>query len=204
MSVARRASVLLLITYPVAVHYGVIYADYGPAVLVLAAIAGVLAGNRQGGFRPVSALAAVLLVLLAVLVLADRFTLLLWPPLLIYFGMSALFALTLLPGRQPLVTRIATVLDGELDATALRYTRWVTAAWAVFLSLLGVISLWLACCGSRELWSLFTNLWGYGLILVFFCVEFALRRRCLPHLPRRSFVGFMTAMVRLDPRSWRQ
>jgi Predicted membrane protein len=204
MSVARRASVLLLIAYPVAVHYGVIFADYGPAVLVLAAIAGMLAGQRPGGFRVLPALVAVLLVVLVARALADHFALLLWPPLLIYFGLAMLFALSLLPGRQALVTRIATLLDGELDTAALRYTRRVTAAWALFLALLGMISLGLACCGSRELWSLFTNLLGYGLILVFFAAEFALRRRCLPQLPRRSFAGFMAAMVRLDPRSWRQ
>lgn len=203
MSVARRASVLLLIAYPIAVHYGVIFADYGPAVLVLALIAGVLAGARQDGFRLWPAIVAAALVLLVALILADRFALLLWPPLLIYFGLAMLFALSLLPGRRPLVTRIASLLDGELDVAALRYTRWVTAGWAVFLSLLGVTSLWLACCGTREMWSLFTNLWGYGLILLFFGAEFALRRRCLPQLPRRSFVDFLLAMARLDPRSWR-
>ncbi len=204
MSVARRASVLLLVAYPVAVHYGVITTDYSPAVLVLAVIAGMLAGNWRGSFRVLHALAAVLLVMLTALALADRFALLLWPPLLIYFGLAVLFALTLLPGRQPLVTRIATLLDGELDTAALRYTRRVTAAWAVFLCLLGAVSLLLACCGSRELWSLFTNLLGYILVLGFFLAEFSLRRRCLPQLPRRSFAGFMAAMARIDPRSWRQ
>lgn len=204
MSLARRASVLLLIAYPVAVHYGVLTAAYGPAVVVLAAIAGLLAGSRADGFRLLPALLAVTLVLAAALLLADRYALLLWPPLLIYFGLAALFAASLLPGRQPLVTRIATLLDGELDAAALRYTRRVTLAWALFLAVLGLISITLACCGTREAWSLFTNLFGYLSILTFFAVEFLLRRRCLPQLPQRSFAAFMAALARLDPGSWRR
>ncbi|MEW6647139.1 MAG: septation protein IspZ [Pseudomonadota bacterium] len=204
MSLARRASVLLLIAYPAAVHYGVLTASYGPAVGVLAAIAGLLAGRRTDGFLLLPALLAVALVLAVALLLADGYALLLWPPLLIYFGLAALFAISLLPGQQPLVTRIATLLDGELDAAALRYTRRVTLAWALFLMVLGLISIILACCGTREAWSLFTNLLGYLLILAFFAVEFLLRRRCLPHLPQRSFVAFMAAMARLDTGSQRR
>ncbi|WP_172600403.1 septation protein IspZ [Sulfurivermis fontis] len=196
---------LLLITYPVTVHYGVLTAAYIPAVVVLAAIAGLQAGNRTDGFRILPALLAMTLVLSVALLLADnKYILLLWPPLLIYFGLAALFAVSLLPGRQPLVTRIATLLDGALDEAALRYTRRVTLVWALFLTVLGLISIVLACCGTREAWSLYTNLLGYLLILAFFAVEFLWRRRCLPQLPRRSFTAFMAALVRLDPGSWRR
>lgn len=199
--VARRASLLLLIAYPCSVHYGVVSNDYRPAVIVIAAIAALLAGRRPQGFRWLPAVAAVLVVLLAALTVKDRFDLMILPPLLIYFGLAAVFALTLLPGRLALVTRIAALLDGEPDAAVQTYTRRVTAAWAVFLSLLGACSLWLACCGTREAWSLFTNLYGYLLILGFFLGEFLLRRRCLPQVPRRSFVAFLAAMARLDRRS---
>lgn len=203
MSVARRASVLLLIAYPVAVHYGILATDFGPALLILAAMAAMAAGQRATGFHVLPAAMAALLVLLAAWWLADGFILLLWPPLFIYFGLAALFALSLMPGRMPVVTRIASMLDGELDTSVLRYTRHVTIAWALFLFSLGSASVWLACCGSREAWSLFTNWIGYGLILAFFCAEFFWRRRCLPQLPRRSFAAFMVALMRIHPRSWR-
>lgn len=203
MMPARRASLLLLIAYPCSVHYGVVSNDYRPAVIVIAAAAAWLAGQRAHGFRWLPALAAVLAVSAAALAVTDHFELMILPPLLIYFGLAAVFALTLLPGRQALVTRIATLLDGEPDAAVRRYTRRVTAAWAVFLLLLGGCSVWLACCGTREAWSLFTNLYGYLLILGFFLGEFLLRRRCLPQVPRRSFAGFLAAMARLDRRSLR-
>lgn len=203
MSMARRASLLLLIAYPCSVHFGVVTTHYGPAVIVLAIIAATLAGRRGNGFRLLPALAAALLVGVAAVVARDDFAVVSWPPLLIYFGLALVFAASLLPGRQPLVTRIATLLDGEPDARVRRYTRRVTAAWALFLALLGVISLWLACCGSRAAWSLFTNLLGYLLIFGFFLGEFLWRRRCLPQLPRRSFPHFVVAMLRLDSRGGR-
>ncbi|MFA5628186.1 MAG: septation protein IspZ [Thiohalomonadaceae bacterium] len=201
---AQRASWLLLLAYPAAVHYGVLTASYTPAIILLAVITGLLAGKGSSGFRPCYALLAAALVIFVAFILADNYSLFLWPPLLIYFAMASLFAVSLFPGRTPLVTRIAALLDGELDAATQRYTRTVTAAWAVFLATLGIISLSLAYCGTRQAWSLFTNLIGYLLILGFFIIEFFMRYRCLPHLPQRSFFNFLQTMARLKLTSWRK
>ncbi|WP_208321298.1 COG4648 family protein [Thiohalophilus thiocyanatoxydans] len=197
---ARRASSLLVIAYPVAVHYGVVTGHFFPAIVVLGVLAGVLAGVRTQGFRYLPALLIATLVILLGLNLQDRFELLIWPPLLFYFGIAALFALSLLPGQEPLVTRFARLLDGEPDAAVRRYTRQVTLAWVLFLTLLGVVSVLLACCASRQEWSLFTNLLGYLLVLLFFFIEFVLRRRRFPQRSRYGFIGFMRNMVQLVSR----
>ncbi|MDR9437177.1 MAG: ketosynthase [Thiohalophilus sp.] len=198
--VARRASSLLVIVYPVAVHYGVVTGHFLPAILALAVLAAVLAGWRAQGFRYLPALLVAAAISLFGWTLQDRFELLIWPPLLIYFGLATVFALSLLPGHEPLVTRFARLLDGEPDPAVRRYTRNVTLAWVLFLSLLGVISVLLVCCASRQWWSLFTNLLGYLLVLLFFLAEFVLRRRRFPQRARYSFIGFMRAMARLGTR----
>ncbi len=197
---ACRTSSLLVIAYPVAVHYGVITGRFLPAIVALAVLASVLAGWRAQGFRYLPALLVATLIILLGLTLQDRFDLLIWPPLLFYFGLATVFALSLLPDREPLVTRFARLLDGEPDMAVRRYTRNVTLAWALFLSLLGVISVLLVCCASRQWWSLFTNLLGYLLVLLFFLAEFVLRRRRFPQRAQYSFIDFLRAMARLGSR----
>lgn len=204
MKIAQVAPLGLLVSYSVAVHYGVLSLNFFPALIALSALLALLAGQTKAGFRPLRALAAAGAVLVLAGFMPSAQSLFLAPPLLIYFGMAGLFAMSLLPDRIPLVTRIARLLDGEPDRETRDYTRTITLAWALFLAALGGVSLLLACCAEPRMWSLFTNVLGYLLILGFFVLEFGLRRRCLPQLPRRSFAQFMLAMLKLDPASWRR
>ncbi|MDZ7663101.1 hypothetical protein [Thiohalophilus sp.] len=197
---ARRASPLLLLVYLVAVHYGVMTGSFVPAIVALALLAATLAGLCAQEFHYAGALLVATVILAAGWIVKDQFNLLVLPPLLFYFGLAMVFAVSLLPGREPLVTRFARLLDGEADVAVQRYTWKVTLAWALFLLLLGVVSLLLACCASRQSWSLFTNLLGYVLVLVFFIVEFAWRKRRFPRRSQYSFIGFMRAMGRLGSR----
>ena len=63
---------------------------------------------------------------------------------LLMLGWLALFfGRTLLPGREPLITRIARVSDPALAPHLCRYTRRLTAVWTgyfVFAAMLGVFS----------------------------------------------------------------
>src|SRR5690606_26589302 len=99
------------------------------------------------------------------------------------------------------------------------YSRGLTAAWAIALAVLGLANLALAMVASpggllaslglqppvtitREQWSLFANIFNYGIVGGFFLVEFAYRQRPFPGR-YRSFAGFVRQMAGLGPAFWR-
>jgi uncharacterized membrane protein len=90
------------------------------------------------------------------------------------------FAFSLRKSRVPLCTQLADRLHGPLTAHELRYTRQVTAAWALFF--LGQItaSLLLFEFAPLRIWSLFVNFCSPPLILAMFAAEMAVRQRVLP------------------------
>src|SRR5689334_17048389 len=50
----------------------------------------------------------------------------------IYSGLLLTFALTLQPGREPIITAMTRRLHGPIAADLASYTRWVTIAWCGF------------------------------------------------------------------------
>jgi uncharacterized membrane protein len=98
-----------------------------------------------------------------------------------FYAMLALsFALSLRQNRVPLCTQLADRVHGPLTMRELRYTRQVTAAWALFF--LGQItaSLLLFEFAPLRIWSLFVNFCSPPLILAMFAAEMAVRQRVLP------------------------
>ncbi len=103
--------------------------------------------------------------------------------LLIYAALFALFASSLLPGKVPLITRMACLLRDikplQLNRKAAEYTRMATVMWATFFFLLGLASLWLALFASLNAWSIFTNFIAYILVGLMFLFEFWLRKKLI-------------------------
>jgi uncharacterized membrane protein len=141
-------------------------------------------------------------------------------PLLVAWG----FARSLLPGQVPLIGRIVQALylrAGMPVTEALeRYTRRLTAAWAMVLSLLAAINLVLAMSAvpngllaafgiqpwwpvTHEQWSWCANIADWGLIGGFFALEYAVRAKLFPKRPYRNAVDFMRQMGQLGPAFWR-
>jgi uncharacterized membrane protein len=83
-------------------------------------------------------------------------------------------------GHIALCTRLADRLHGPLTPREVRYTRQVTAAWAIFFGALTLTILGLYCLASVRAWSLF------GLM---FAVEYAVRRHALPETERRGILA---------------
>lgn len=193
---------LLLIAFPVAAHAGVSTTTPLPAVLLLLGITatGVYRAWRRNA--PSVAMAhGVALVALGLLLWLDLEAYALFAtPEVITLLLAYLFAVTLLPGRIPLVTRFASAVDGDLPPEVARYTRQATVAWALFLVLLHLEGWALLLLATPEFWSLFANGLNYLFILLFFALEFAVRRRRLPHWEKRSFGGFLVALSRTDLR----
>lgn len=202
----RSKALLLLIllpVYPVAVHLSIIY-DL-PVVLIglllgLITLLVALAVRKGGGFLPVA---------LGIVVLAG--VVLLWrgrlvdvvyvPPVLINLLLMGVFGRTLLPGKTPLVTRMATLVRGELDADYARYTRRVTQAWTIFFAALALESILLAKLAPLEVWSLFTNFVNYLLVLAFFVVEYRVRLIWLRGYTHIGLVEFFRIVAKTDLRS---
>jgi uncharacterized membrane protein len=106
-----------------------------------------------------------------------------------YSLMAASFGYSLLGNRVALCTRLADKVHGPLTPQEVRYTRRVTAAWALFFVLITAATLYLYAFATLRLWSLFANFCVLPLIGLMFAGEYAIRRRVLPQVPRRGILA---------------
>lgn len=113
------------------------------------------------------------------------------PHALVNTGLLALFGLTLLPGREPLVTMLARRMSGAISADTVTYTRGVTWAWSLFFlaQLLGSLILFLAA--PLAVWSFFVNVLNLPLVVLMFAAEYAYRLHHLEDAPRHSLADVM-------------
>lgn len=150
--------------------------------------------------------------------------LLLAPPMLFVGLVAWMFARSLRPPREALITRIVAAMErcepGQLPRELYRYSRRLTASWAILLAVLALANGALALIAvpdgvlarlghvppvsiGQEAWSLFANLLNYGIVGGFFIGEYAMRRHLFPHRPYRHFFDFLRQMAALGPRFWR-
>lgn len=118
------------------------------------------------------------------------------PPLLLPLALSAGFALTLRPGHTALITAIANAEHGPLSEPVRRYTRQLTAFWALLALSLASITLALTLVGPLWLWSLFTNFISYAVLGTVFVVEYLLRRQWFPEHPHSGFIDYLGIVIK--------
>jgi uncharacterized membrane protein len=106
-----------------------------------------------------------------------------------YSLMALSFGQSLLGQRQALCTQLADKVHGPLSMQEVRYTRRVTAAWAIFFVLITAATVILYAFASLTAWSLFANFCVLPLIGLMFAGEYAIRRRALPQLPRPGILA---------------
>ena len=117
----------------------------------------------------------------------------------LHAGLGALFGRTLLGEREPLVTRLARLVHGELPPPISRYTRAVTAAWTLFFGAMAAGSVLLYVFAPRVTWSAFVNLLTLPCVVAMFLVEYAVRRLLFPWYRHVSiFVGVRAFWRSLD------
>lgn len=171
-----------LIGYEAAVHWAVV-AGQGTVLGLLPAIGPAVAGvlwivlrTRRIGLL-VAAMVA--LGLLAVFVVRHRSAQLGFlypvPSVAIFVLLMWVFGRTLLPGRVPLVTRLARHVHGSLPPELDDYTRQVTWAWCAFFATMATTSLLLFAFAPLATWSLFANVLTLPLIALMFVAEYAYR-----------------------------
>lgn len=88
--------------------------------------------------------------------------------------------LSLLPGREPLCSRLATRVHGPLTTEVTAYTRGVTAAWTLFFGLMATASGLLFWLAPVDAWSVFANLLTGPLVLLMFAGEYGVRVWVIP------------------------
>ncbi len=98
------------------------------------------------------------------------------PHAMAYLALLALFATSLQPGREAVITILARRARGRLPAEVVRYTRRVTWAWCWFFLAQLVGSLMLLLFAPLYVWSLFINLCNLPLIGVMLCAEYVYRQ----------------------------
>jgi uncharacterized membrane protein len=125
-----------------------------------------------------------------------------------HLAMAALFGASLLGSGEALVTRMARfVSEGDLSPHHLRYTRQVTAVWAMFFVLNALVSTALFLFAPREVWSLHANVLTGPLVGLLFLIEMLCRRAVLLPHERPSLSAVMRAWRTMgqqrptDPRS---
>ncbi|MDH5599848.1 MAG: hypothetical protein OEY78_00960 [Gammaproteobacteria bacterium] len=121
------------------------------------------------------------------------------PPTLIFLGLFLLFSQSLRDGETPLITRYAMLLGDKLEQRHLRYNRYLTIVWSIFLLSMAVTSIILALFFSIETWSLFTHVISYSLIAALFIIEFSYRKYHFAGEIEGGFFQFISKIIKIRP-----
>jgi uncharacterized membrane protein len=113
--------------------------------------------------------------------------------------MAGTFGLSLLPGRVPLCTQLADKVHGPLGMAELRYTRQVTAVWAIFFLANAAVTVLLYAFAPLRIWSMFVNFCSLPLIGLMFAAEYAVRRRVLNQVKTGGLIATLRVYF-ADPR----
>ena len=188
--IGRAAGVLALLAAPVAAHLSLATGRATLLVGILVTLQAAmvcwvllsLIGNAV--VRRVAFALVVAAVALAWLGMRDSVPVLsAIPHAMCHAGLLALFAASLAPGREAIITRVARQVRGPLPDNVLRYTRRVTLAWCVFFAAQLLTSLLLFLFAPVAIWSMFVNLLNLPLILAMFGAEYLYRQL---HYPLQS------------------
>ncbi len=214
MSSAARKSLLLVLSlgYLVIAHVALVHRSPALATAGVAALALLVLASIQGPHRAgLRAFAAIVGAAIVILVARGAPPLpLLLPPVLIPAIIGWTFGRTLLPGRRPLVERVARGFHSPAvpSAEILAYARRVTWAWTLLLgavalingmmmvnlvpggvlALLGVAPRWPV---SAQAFAWFGNTGTYLLIGGMFAVEFGIRLWRFPDYRFRNPLAFI-------------
>jgi uncharacterized membrane protein len=122
-------------------------------------------------------------------------------PIALPAALLTLFARSLRSGSQPMVTRFAQAIRGELPEELARYTRSVTILWCAAFALLTTSAVCLALFASHELWSVMTNFVHYLFLGAVFLMEYMYRVIRFRHLEHPGFFAYIRSLFTVRMRS---
>nr|WP_294508766.1 hypothetical protein [uncultured Rhodopila sp.] len=114
----------------------------------------------------------------------------------LYGGLGLLFGLSLRPGRQALVSRLALRVEPCPTPALMAYTRGVTRLWFGFCVAQLCLSGCLLGAAPLPVWSIFVNVLDMPLAALTFFAEYLVRRRRFRDLPTASLIDTMRAFAR--------
>jgi uncharacterized membrane protein len=123
------------------------------------------------------------------------------PHAMAYLALLVVFAASLQPGREAVITILARKSRGRLPADIVRYTRRVTWAWCWFFVAQLVGSLALLLFAPLYVWSLFINLCNLPLIGVMLCTEYVYRQWRHAARPPERMIDMVRIVRRLRTAS---
>ena len=214
MSPAARTWLFIVLTlgYLVTAHFALIHRSAALAAVATAALVLLMLASIRGPHRAVlCAVGAALGAAIVLLILRGAPPVpLMLPPVLIPAGIAWTFGRTLLPGRRPLVERLARGFHAPAVPAPeiIAYARRVNWAWTLLLGLVAAINLCLVAnlspggllelAGFTPRWPVtpatfvwFGNTGTYLLIGGMFVVEFAVRVWRFPDYRFRNPLQFM-------------
>ncbi len=202
---ARRKVVAgaLMLLYPLVVHTAVVYDQIAIAsisLLVISVVATVIAFSRASEHRGVLVFMFGLLAVLSLLnlITSTRYALYLMP-ILINLLMLAVFASSLWPGREPLITVFHRLtVNRDIDPVLVTYTRRLTWVWAMLFAAMALASAALAIFSPLAVWSLFTNFLNYLFVLALLVGEYFFRILHFRHYPHPSLLKFLRHLLQID------
>jgi uncharacterized membrane protein len=167
---------LMLLLYPFYIWWAISHWHPSAALAPLAilALAKAIYGPGPLSQRGFFLLSAVLLLAASLLGKAEQA--MLYYPVWINSGMLVLFGWSLYY-PPTVVERIARLMEGELDAKGVAYTRKVTQLWCGFFLLNGGIAALTAWWGDWDLWVLYNGFIAYLLMGLLMAAEWLVRRR---------------------------
>ncbi len=194
---------ILLLTYPAVLHFSIysghidLAVTYLTFLLSLPFLCAVLRWRRPGPWQIVAIVLATILLISAA---GNEYYIVKLVPLSVNGILLWFFASTLLNGSTPLITRFASLMRQDMPPAVLVYTRHATVAWVIYFLMMFIISLLLAFYAPIEMWSFFSNILSYILLLLMFLAEFTVRRMLLPEHMDYGFIEFIQRLRKLDFR----
>src|SRR5258706_7019467 len=122
------------------------------------------------------------------------------PPVALNLGLAVVFARSLRPGCEPLISTFAQAERGTLEPDLARYTRTLTMLWAAFFVGAAAASALLAIFASPAWWGWFVGAGNYAAVALFVVREYLLRRVPFPQYPHAS----PPALAAIVTSRWRQ
>jgi uncharacterized membrane protein len=174
-TIFRAIIVVLAALYPFIIYFGIRILPPGFFGLVLA----VLLMLRFGLVKPEERftalrIGAILLVYAIASALVGSVQMLLYYPVLVNGVLCILFASSLRK-EEPLLLRIVRARGTAISEHTSRYLTRLTAVWAGFFVVNGMIALW-TTTASMEIWTLYNGLISYLIVAVMILGELIFRR----------------------------
>lgn len=171
----RVLVVVFFLAYPFIVYFGISYLPpsfFGIVLVALLAMRfGVLLPEERLLFLPIL---TVFLGYAIATVIFDSAPMLLFYPALVNFSLCLVFANSLRQ-EEPLLLRIVRARGAVINKHTPRYLYRLTALWAGFFVLNGMISIWTSTL-SLQAWTLYNGLISYFIIAILGATEWIYRR----------------------------